>query len=44
MLPRSTLAERQPVHDVGTIQSMVRHADVIVTARANGLERGLLGS
>jgi GNAT superfamily N-acetyltransferase len=40
VLARSTLAERRPVHDLGTIQGMLRHADVIVTARANDLERG----
>jgi GNAT superfamily N-acetyltransferase len=33
ILRRSTLAERRPVHDLATIQKMLRHADVIFTAR-----------
>ncbi len=31
VLVRSTLAERRPVHDLETIRSMLRHADLIVT-------------
>jgi ribosomal protein S18 acetylase RimI-like enzyme len=33
VLRRSTLAPRRPVDDRATISSMLRHADVIVTAR-----------
>jgi predicted N-acetyltransferase YhbS len=36
VLVRSTLAERRPVHDAGQIGRMLKHADVIVTARAGG--------
>jgi predicted N-acetyltransferase YhbS len=36
VLVRSTLAERRPVHDAATIARMLAHADVIVTARADG--------
>ena len=39
VLRRSALAERRPIDDVGRITSMLRHADVIVTARN---EAGLL--
>src|SRR5262245_31061808 len=38
---RSTLAERRPVHDLETIRGMLRHADLIVTARARGLLVGV---
>ena len=41
VLVRSTLAERRPVHDPETIRGMLRHADVIVTARAEGLLVGV---
>lgn len=42
LLHRSTLAERRPVHDLKTIEGMLRGADVIVTARdANGLLVGV---
>lgn len=34
LLKRSTLAERRPVDDVGRIQKMLDHANVIVTAWA----------
>ena len=34
LLYRSTLAERRPVGEPGTIEGMLAHADVIVTARA----------
>jgi predicted N-acetyltransferase YhbS len=34
LLRRSKLAERRPVHDLETIRGMLRHADLIVTARA----------
>jgi predicted N-acetyltransferase YhbS len=33
VLRRSTLAERRPVDDLETTRGMLRHADVIVTAR-----------
>lgn len=36
ILRRSTLAERRPVGDLATIRSMLRHAQVIVTARLDG--------
>ena len=36
VLRRSTLAERRPVHDMEIIAGMLRHADVIVTARHAG--------
>lgn len=36
ILRRSTLAERRPVDDPKTIQGMLQHADVIVTARVEG--------
>ena len=34
LLKRSTLAERRPVDDIGRIQKMLDHANVIVTAWA----------
>jgi GNAT superfamily N-acetyltransferase len=39
VLRRSTLAERRPVEDPDRLESMLRHADLIVTARD---PRGLL--
>ena len=36
LLVRSTLAERRPVHDPEAIRAMLRHADLILTARAEG--------
>jgi ribosomal protein S18 acetylase RimI-like enzyme len=33
LLRRSTLAERRPIHDFNTMQSMVENASVLVTAR-----------
>jgi hypothetical protein len=39
VLRRSTLAARRPVDDADTLAGMLRHADVLVTAR---LEAGLL--
>ena len=41
VLTRSTLAERRPVDEPDTIEAMVRHADVIVTARIDGLLIGV---
>ena len=37
VLRRSTLAERRPVDDADTIAAMLAHADVILTARAEGV-------
>lgn len=34
VLHRSTLAERRPVHDLERIAAMLRHADIIATARS----------
>lgn len=41
VLVRSTLAERRPVGDAETIRGMLRHADLIVTARLDGLLVGV---
>jgi predicted N-acetyltransferase YhbS len=41
VLVRSTLAERRPVAEPETIRAMLRHADVIVTARIEGLLVGV---
>jgi predicted N-acetyltransferase YhbS len=41
VLVRSTLAERRPVHDRDTIVSMLTNADLIVTARHDGLLVGV---
>ena len=45
VLRRSTLAERRPVDDPTTIEGMLRHADLIVTARQDarlvGVSRAL---
>jgi GNAT superfamily N-acetyltransferase len=41
VLVRSSLAERRPVDDRVTIEGMLRHADVILTARVNGLLVGI---
>lgn len=41
LLRRSTLAERRPMDEPGTIPGMVAHADVIVTARLGGLLIGV---
>ena len=41
LLVRSTLAERRPVHDRERIERMLRNADVIVTARSQGLLVGV---
>jgi predicted N-acetyltransferase YhbS len=41
VLVRSTLAERRPVHDHDTIRAMLTNADVIVTARSDGLLVGV---
>lgn len=42
VLNRSTLGERRPVEDISRLEGMIRHADVIVTARnAQGLLVGV---
>lgn len=41
VLVRSTLAERRPVQDQVTIEAMLRNADLIVTARVDGLLVGV---
>ena len=41
VLVRSTLAERRPVQDRSAIEQMLRNADVIVTARVDGLLVGI---
>jgi GNAT superfamily N-acetyltransferase len=41
VLERSTLAERRPVHDAGTIRAMLANAAVILTARVGGLLVGV---
>lgn len=42
VLNRSSLAERRPVDDVPRLEGMIRHANVIVTARnADGLLVGI---
>ena len=41
VLVRSTLAERRPLDESGTIRGMLKHADVLVTARVGGLLVGV---
>lgn len=41
LLVRSTLAERRPVDDRATIEGMLAHADILVTARSKGLLVGV---
>ena len=41
VLVRSTLAERRPVGDVSRIETMLSEADVVVTARVEGLLVGV---
>ena len=41
VLVRSTLAERRPVDEPETIRGMLKHADVLVTARTGGLLVGI---
>ncbi len=41
LLVRSTLAERRPIHEVGTIEAMLTNADLIVTARDDGVLVGV---
>ncbi|MBA4192037.1 MAG: GNAT family N-acetyltransferase [Planctomycetaceae bacterium] len=41
VLVRSSLAERRPVGDIATIQAMLKNADVIVTARIEGVLVGV---
>lgn len=44
VLLRSTLGERRPVDDENRIREMVRHADIMVTARDQGLLVGVARS
>ena len=41
VLVRSTLAERRPIQDVETIKAMLTNADLILTARIDGLLVGV---
>lgn len=41
VLKRSTLAERRPVLDSETMAGMLKHADIVMTARAEGLLVGV---
>ena len=41
VLFRSTLAERRPINDADTIRGMLRNADVILTARIDGVLVGI---
>ncbi len=41
LLVRSTLAERRPIDDPGALEAMLRHANLIMTARAGGLLVGV---
>lgn len=41
LLVRSTLAGRRPVGEPETIRGMLRHADILVTARTDGLLVGV---
>ena len=41
VLVRSTLGERRPIDEVERIQSMLDHADLILTARIDGLLVGV---
>lgn len=41
VLKRSTLAERRPIDEAGALEAMLKHADIIVTARIDGLLIGV---
>jgi predicted N-acetyltransferase YhbS len=41
VLQRSTLAERRPMTEAATLQTMLQNADVLVTARIDGLLIGV---
>ena len=41
VLVRSTLAERRPIHDLDAIKAMLENADLILTARIDGLLVGV---
>ena len=41
VLERSTLAERRPVQNAETIKAMIKNADLILTARIDGLLVGV---
>jgi GNAT superfamily N-acetyltransferase len=36
LLIRSTLAERRPIHEPGTMEAMLANADIVLTARVGG--------
>jgi GNAT superfamily N-acetyltransferase len=44
LLVDSTLGERRPIDDLERLEMMVRHANLIVTARVNGLLVGVARS
>ncbi|HNU55887.1 MAG TPA: GNAT family N-acetyltransferase, partial [Flavobacteriales bacterium] len=44
ILVNSTLGERRPVDDHATLSKMIEHANLIVTARENGLLVGVARS
>lgn len=44
VLNASTLGERRPVHDLPRIEAMLKHADLILTAREGGLLVGVARS
>lgn len=44
VLRRSGLAERRPIDDAGRIDAMLRHANLTITARSNGLLVGVARS
>lgn len=41
VLRRSTLGERRPLDDLPRMEAMLRHADIIMTARCDGLLVGV---
>ncbi len=41
ILIRSTLSERRPIREPDRISAMLKHADLIITARLNGLLIGI---
>jgi predicted N-acetyltransferase YhbS len=41
ILVRSTLADRRPINDLERVRAMVKNADIIVTARTDGLLVGV---
>lgn len=41
VLRRTTLGERRPLDDLSRVEAMLRHADIILTARCDGLLVGV---